>query len=403
MLAILTRFRRRSLFVLGLLLLVLLGLAVWGTIATRQALERAEAFQFQRLRVSRLDEHGGHRFLYVTNRSPGSGERLADRFGRERGEELSFGSFDFRVEPSLGMLDLFDPSKWFRDDEVEVLAERTLEREAFVEQLREVVERSPRASLLVIVHGYREAFESALRKTAFMGRMLDLDTPVLLFDWPGNQGGGPLAAYRRAFEIAHASGPDLAAVLALVLAEVGPDSMWLVANSMGGQVVADAFSDLYADPEMADEEAELAHVVLTAPDVDQGEFDERFRREIEALSRRLTVYVSSNDRALLASRLVNRGRRRGEASVSARNVSEDQLEEALRLAALMQEADEPLTLVDVTPVNRTVNFHNFYLEAPEFFDDLFLRLTSDEPPRTRPLYPLRSAEGDVYWVLTRGR
>ena len=39
--------------------------------------------------------------------------------------------------------------------------------------------------------------------------------------------------------------------------------------------------------------------------------NDAFRDEIEALTRDLTVYVSSNDRALLVSRLINRGARRG--------------------------------------------------------------------------------------------
>ena len=60
-------------------------------------------------------------------------------------------------------------------------------------------------------------------------------------------------------------------------------------------------------------------------------------------------------------------------------------------------------LVDVTPVNRTRNFHNFSLETPEFFDDLFLRFTGTALPQTRELYALETAEGVRYFVLTRGR
>jgi hypothetical protein len=60
-------------------------------------------------------------------------------------------------------------------------------------------------------------------------------------------------------------------------------------------------------------------------------------------------------------------------------------------------------LVDVTPVNRTRNFHNFSLETPEFFDDLFLRFTDSQLPRTRELYALKTPAGVRYFVLTRGR
>ena len=130
----------------------------------------------------------------------------------------------------------------------------------------------------------------------------------------------------------------------------------------------------------------------------QDEFDERFKEEISALTPNLTVYVSSNDRALLMSRIVNWSRRLGESSLSP-----DMLEEAAMVLELTDPDSELVTLVDVTPVNRTRNFHNFSLETPEFFDDLFLRLTNPSTPRSRRLYQVKTADGAVYWVLTRGR
>ena len=81
----------------------------------------------------------------------------------------------------------------------------------------------------------------------------------------------------------------------------------------------------------------------------------------------------------------------------------DQLEEAVRVSELIEPDSELVTLVDVTPVNRTRNFHNFSLETPEFFDDLFLRLTNDKTPDSRLLYQLKTPNGSVYWVLTQGR
>jgi esterase/lipase superfamily enzyme len=158
---------------------------------------------------------------------------------------------------------------------------------------------------------------------------------------------------------------------------------------------------LYQKADLADPQFEIEHVVLTAPDVDQEEFDQRFKQEISALAQDLTVYVSSNDRALLISRIINRGRRRGESTLNPSNPN--QLEEAASVSALVEPNNELITLVDVTPVNRTRNFHNFSLETPEFFDDLFLRLTNPHMPQSRLQYPIQTSEGTIYWVLTRGR
>jgi esterase/lipase superfamily enzyme len=397
-----SRLKRRLLWGTALVALVLLGAGVWFYKAyfasTDAAIRHAEAFLFRRMTVAQLAEQGKYRFFYATNRVPGSDDAsLDERFGQERGASLKFGSFDAEIKPSLGLGMIINPTEWFQNKEINLKSVRSLEQSAFVEQLRERVEGSPHRSLLVIVHGFRERYPSALRKTAFLGHVLDINAPVLVFDWPGDQGSS-LSGYRRARDIAKASGTELARMLALVIRDVQPDKLWLIANSMGGQVVADAFHVLYRDADLADAQTEIEDVVLTAPDVDHEEFDQQFKKEIAALARQLTVYVSSNDRALLVSRIINRGPRRGESTLSP-----DQLEEASRVADLVEPDSDLIALVDVTPVNRTRNFHNFSLETPEFFDDLFLRLVNSNTPRNRLVYHIQTPDGAVYSVLTRGR
>jgi esterase/lipase superfamily enzyme len=207
-----------------------------------------------------------------------------------------------------------------------------------------------------------------------------------------------LRSYRRAHRLAKESGADLARVITLIIDDVRPKRLWLVANSMGAQVVSDAFSVLYRQARFADSETEIEDVVLTAPDVGHEDFDTNFKPKIHALAKDLTVYVSSNDRALVMSRLVNRERRRGESTLGA-----DHVEEAVRIAEFIEPNNERITLVDVTPVNRTRNFHNFSLETPEFFDDLYLRLINSDTPESRLLYSTRNSDGKTYWVITRNR
>jgi esterase/lipase superfamily enzyme len=117
------------------------------------------------------------------------------------------------------------------------------------------------------VNGFRERFPSALRKTAFLSHVLDINSPVLVFDWPGDQGSTP-RGYRRAQRVAGESGAELAQTLGLIIRQVQPERLWLVANSMGGEVVVHAFSILYREADLADAEVEIEDVVLTAPDVD---------------------------------------------------------------------------------------------------------------------------------------
>ncbi len=394
-------FKRRLLISMAVVVVLLVALVAFFYRPTRIALERAEAFQFRRMLVTRIADQDSFRFFYVTNRRLDSEEGpIEERFDNQRDENLKFGLFDTRLEPSLGIGMIINPTDWFQNEEIQLSRVEELDQSDFVSQLRQQVQASSLRSLLINVNGFRERFPSALRKTAFLSHVLDIDSPVMVFDWPGDQGSTP-RGYRRAQKIATDSGTELAQTLKLIIREVQPERLWLVANSMGGQVVVHAFRILYNEADLSDAETEIENVVLTAPDVDKEEFTNQFKQEITSLARNLTVYVSSNDRALLISRVLNRGRRLGESTLDPRNP--DQFEEAAGISDLVEPNGTLISLVDVTPVNRTRNFHNFSLETPQFFDDLYLRLVNVDMPRSRPEYRVETPEGRVYWVLTRGR
>ncbi|MDJ0684946.1 MAG: alpha/beta fold hydrolase [Alphaproteobacteria bacterium] len=398
------KLKTRLTYIAIVFLLLLLVVGAWRFYqvlygSTGDALRRAENFLFTRSTVAQLGEQGKIRYFFVTNRSKTDKvSGLEDRFSADREAALKFGLFDTRIEPSVGLGMFINPSEWFQTEEIVVENMQMLREDEFIGKLRDLVGRSPQKSLLIVIHGFRERFPSALRKTSFVGHVLDVNSPVMVFDWPGNQGSS-LGGYRRARDVAAASGAELARTIELIVRDIEPEKIWLLANSMGAEVVVHAFSDLYQNPEFADADVEIEDVVLTAPDVSHDEFDTQFKREIISLARNLTVYVSSNDRALVMSRIVNRGdRRRGESTLSP-----DMLEEAARIAELSDGDEDLIALVDVTPVNRTRNFHNFSLETPEFFDDLFRRLTNEQAPFARPLYRVETPDGVAYWVLTPGR
>lgn len=392
---------QRNRLIIAALLLTLVaaaGLYYVYFVTTNVAIREAESFLFRRANVARLDDQGRYRHFWITNRELPEGEQpLEERFTNQRESKLKFGTYDTSLLHSLTLGMLVNPTDWFRSEQISLEDVRGLQKDQFIGQLRTLVDASPKRSLLIVIHGFREQFPGALKKGTFIASVLDVNTPVLVFDWPGDQGSS-LRGYRAAHAVARESGAELAAALELIVREIRPDRLSLIANSMGGQVVVDAFSLLYEQDDFGDPDVEITNVVLTAPDVDHADFDEQFRKELTALSRRLIVYVSSNDRALVASRLINRSKRAGESTLDP-----NQLAEAEAVSFLVEPNDDRVILVDVTPVNRTRNFHNFSLEVPEYYDDLFLRLTGEDVPRNRRIYPVRAPSGAVYWVLTSGR
>ena len=260
---------KKLLWGIGLLVLALVGVFFWAYRGTRITLQSAEAFQFRRMLVSTVGDDGEYRFFYASNRrlAPGEGS-VQERFVNERRDALELGSFDTAIEPSVGLGMFLNASDWFRDEEIRVRDVQPLARAAFVEQLRDQVERSPHRSLLIIVHGYREAFDSALRKTAFVGHVLDIDSPMLRLRLAGRSGGlaaratgehsgRPGASGRGARRDARARRPGGAARAAVAARQQhgrrGGDRRLRVALGV---------------PDLADAETEIEDVVLTAPDVE---------------------------------------------------------------------------------------------------------------------------------------
>ena len=243
--------KRRYKIIGGIALLVALLAGGLFQYTTHSALVLAEALQFQRMLVTKQDD-GTYRFFYVTNRVIADQDApLDDRFGNTRSDSISFGLFDTSIEPTLGLGMLVNPTDWFQNEEIQLNRVESLDEDAMIAAVRRQVDASPQRSLLINVKGFRERVPSALRKPAFLAHVLDMDTPLLVFDWPGNQGSSP-RNYLRAQGLARESGLDLARIIEKIVNDVQTDQLWILANSMGGEVVVSAFSELYSNPQMAD-------------------------------------------------------------------------------------------------------------------------------------------------------
>lgn len=306
-------------------------------------------------------------FFYATNRV-NSGETFNGR-GNKLGDTISTGTFDVLISPYMSI----KPFEWFDTNSMKWAERNELPQDKFRSQLREAVQRSPHKSLLVIVWGFRDWFQSSALKTAYTAYVLDINTPVLLFDWPGNQGEG-FSGYLASQRMATQSAPDLGHVLESVMRDTGAENIWLMGSSLGCQTICDSFTWLTAQSELPQGKRKIAHVVFSAPDVSEQAFNEKFSERIQALTKHLTTYVSSNDRALLMSHWLNRSRRLGrtaEVSMPPENrIGQYEFEEALELLDLQAKGARNISVVDATPINFIRNLHHFFTDSPVFFDDL---------------------------------
>lgn len=337
------------------------------------------------------------RFFYATNRATDEDNHAFDGDGRRMSDQISTGTYDVRISSRLPVA----PWVWFDPKLMKMVGRADVDHDEMLSRMREAVAASPNRSLLIVVWGWRDWFESAALKTAYTAYVLDINTPVLLFDWPGNQGEGA-TGYLASRRVAHEAAPALGQVLDRIVREIAPERVWLMGSSLGCQTIADAFTSMMAQPGAGQGGPGIDHVVLSAPDVSAREFDDRFAAEITALARHLTAYVASNDQALLMGKWMNRSRRLGRPDVASPGESEDsgsQLQGALDLLDLQAKGAHNIAVVDATPINRTRNLHHFFTDSPEFFDDLYRHLLQPDNPIGRRLYPLRTEDGSTFWIL----
>lgn len=388
-------------YLLGVLLVIVLIILVMAVYARRHfiglgAMPTRSAFA-GRLPSTPEGDQRRFQFFYTTNRV-NEGESFDGR-GNQRGDKISVGTFDVLISPYMKIM----PFVWFDTESMKWADREELSTEQFQSKLHQAVQASPQKSVLIIVWGYRDWFQSAALKTAYTAYALDINTPVVLFDWPGNQGDG-LRGYRAAQQMATQSAPDLGRFIAAVIKDTGAENVWIMGSSLGCQTICDALAWLKTQPDLLRATRKLAHVVLSAPDVSVNAFNEEFSGIIQSLSEHLTAYVSSNDRALLMSQWLNGGRRLGrKAEISAppeARLGEYEFEEALELMDLQAKGAKNISIVDATPINVLRNLHHFFTDSPVFFDDLYQRLLQPDGIVSRRLHSVRTGpEGVIYWIL----
>ncbi|MGB2879598.1 MAG: alpha/beta hydrolase [Candidatus Omnitrophota bacterium] len=333
--------------------------------------------------------------FYATSQKAEIKEDSSLYFCPELAKEPTYGQTDVRIDPRI-RIGKMSPERLKREELVNVQDIRELKEDVFLKKVAEAVKAAPHRSLLVLVFGYKDNFESTAIKAAYFSYLLDVNTPVLLFGWPGDQPVS-ISGYKKAQRLATASGPYLGELLTAVIRKVKPEKLWIHSSSLGCQVVCDAFEYMYKYDDLSDKEVEIANVVMAAPDVNKDEFDNRFQKELTALSDNLTAYVSSDDEALLISGWIDQEKKFGLQRIK----EHQQFEEAKDLLYLKSLEPDKFAVVDVTPINTASYRHGYYLEEPAYFDDVYIRVLGKKPHTNRRLFLMKTKD-DVDYLVLRG-
>jgi esterase/lipase superfamily enzyme len=272
------------------------------------------------------------------------------------------------------MLDLIpDPERHFLLTEVEPLSD-----DPFYSELRKQVAKSSKKDLFVFVHGYNVSFEAAALRTAQMKSDLEFEGAACFYSWP-SQGG--LLQYTRDEENVRYTLTHLKTFLNSLTQQSGAESIHIIAHSMGNRAVTDVLKEIRL--ELGKDKSKLFNqVILAAPDVDAQVFVNDIAPRIKDTADRVTLYASSNDRALIASKIVHGYPRAGESG---------------RGMVIV----DGVETVDVSNVDCSLLGHSYYGDSASVLTDLALVLRGKRPTLDRSWLTPDQSRGGTFWRFSQ--
>ncbi|MEZ5818131.1 MAG: alpha/beta hydrolase [Hyphomicrobiaceae bacterium] len=239
----------------------------------------------------------------------------------------------------------------------------------------------------VYVHGYRVDFDYGLYRTAQMAYDLGTARPddgvivpfgtAFLYSWPS---AGALKDYAYDQESARLAVGHLKRFLELVIQKTGVKHVHLVAHSMGNVPLLNALSQMTGETTGG---ATVSQVILAAPDIGTREF-RTLASQIKPVATGFTLYASSSDVAMEASRKVHKNEARAGDVVNGKPV-----------------VATGVDTIDISAIT-TCYFcfgHDEYVEQPELLNDIATLLQRGvRPPDTRTqAFRPQSEEGLEFW------
>jgi esterase/lipase superfamily enzyme len=249
--------------------------------------------------------------------------------------------------------------------------------ERFFSQLRDRVTASSREEVFVFVHGYNVTFDQAARRTAQIAFDVKFQGAPIFFSWP-SQGG--LLKYTVDETNVTWAVPHLKQFLLDVVQRSGARSVNLIAHSMGNRALTNAVRELKM--ELREESALFNQIILAAPDVDAEIFRRDLAPALVQSARRVTLYASSNDQALIASKKVHGYARAGDTG------------DGLVVV-------QGLDTIDVSTIATSLLGHSYYGSSNPVLLDI-CELIHDARPAAQRRWLVPRPHGNLtYWVLEK--
>lgn len=169
-------------------------------------------------------------------------------------------------------------------------------RDGFLTSVKSQFEAHPvdRKQMLVFVHGFNVSFADAARRTAQLTYDLEFSGLGSLFSWPSD---GSVLSYSSDEDDNAYSIGSFVEYLQTLNSSPDIDDVYIIAHSMGCRLTCQSLIALAAK----NDGGKIREVVLAAPDIDANRFQTEYAEKLVRAYPRVTIYASSEDKALFSS------------------------------------------------------------------------------------------------------
>ncbi len=233
-------------------------------------------------------------------------------FGGER-DKLSYGYCNVSIPRDHRMGELESPSIWrleFSEDpekHIVVLEKATLIKTTFIDSINMGLKRTKKDNIFVFFHGYNVSFNDAARRTAQIYYDLEFKGIPIFYSWP-SQGG--TAQYTIDSQNIEWSEDNIRNFITDLTDRIQCNNIYLIGHSMGNRGLTKALASMTLVSNK--NHKKIKEVILAAPDIDADIFKRDIAPKISSYYDNVTLYASSEDVALKASKVVNGHPRAGD-------------------------------------------------------------------------------------------
>lgn len=247
---------------------------------------------------------------------------------------------------------------------------------SFYSQLKATIDSSTEKDAFIFIHGYNNTFSDAAKRTAQLAFDLGMKGAPIMYSWPSK---GKVSEYISDENDIEWTAPHLKIFLTQIAEKTQAKRINVIAHSMGNRALTKVLKEFNIEHK----DIHFNQIILAAPDIDADIFKNDIAPFIKSTATRITMYSSSEDRALKLSKKIHKYYRAGDTDSQIITVTGIETIDASKL-----KVDDFLD-------------HSYFSEARPVLTDMFLLFNYDTSPDKRNLVSIHLNNSVKYWTFKK--